>query len=360
MSIQITVTGKPSNIKVLSNDPKFLFALEFHNSVEQVTVVNNKEKQMNVTTLVTNEQWNRLLKLIEDGRDTLADANQMIMQGEIEQENIELCTFVPNKIGYISHAQKRFQDEYKLQQSTALMKQKETKVVEDEQMKNVIFEELKKLHEKYEGVCKTCGQRCDKKVVFLQQRQGGKIIVCPDCYNDTSFSIKNVTMELQEELTKRGLFSNVQDMLSYFQQFVFQYTLVSYKNQMRTYWTWDKQQICKSIHVSNEGNVFGVKLGKKGKTLTIDNKHFYIMQETNTLLMYKIKGLRKSQKKRVTENEMKEQLQYYGSNQMFSESIIVVKDVESSRYQVIDGYAACQAARRLKLRKVPIVVVAPM
>ncbi|MDZ4422653.1 hypothetical protein [Bacillus cereus] len=81
--IQLTVKGQPSHIRHLAHDPEYLFAIEFHDFTKQTTYINKEKCSVKVTTLVHAEQWNQLLQMIAAGGDTLAEANEIILEGKM-------------------------------------------------------------------------------------------------------------------------------------------------------------------------------------------------------------------------------------------------------------------------------------
>ncbi|WJE54416.1 hypothetical protein QRE66_09385 [Bacillus cereus] len=73
--------------------------------------------------------------------------------------------------------------------------------------------------------------------------------------------------------------------------------------------------------------------------------------------MDRIRALSDAQKTSIEEEEIEEQIQYYKGKKEFSEKIIVKQAEKSKRYQVLSGYAAYQAAKKLKPRHIYVTVV---
>ncbi|WP_129111214.1 hypothetical protein [Bacillus toyonensis] len=74
-------------------------------------------------------------------------------------------------------------------------------------IKSTVSKRVEQLHAKYDSVCQKCGQRCDKQVVAIKKIQSKMGIICPDCKNETTFVIRDVKNQLQQDLLQRNLFS---------------------------------------------------------------------------------------------------------------------------------------------------------
>ncbi|WIY58979.1 hypothetical protein [Bacillus arachidis] len=219
--IQLTVKGQPSHIRHLAHDPEYLFAIEFHDFTKQTTCINKEERSVKVTALICPEQWNQLLQMIAEAGDSLADANEIIMEGTMDHTPEEVYTFAPAHIKYRSHLQQKQE-----KKEAEIREEKTTKIAS--KAKSTVSKRIEQLHAKYDGVCQKCGQRCDKRVVSIKKIQSKMEIVCPDCKNGTTFLIREVKDQLQQELLQQNLFSTEQEMLSYFQEFHSQFALVNH------------------------------------------------------------------------------------------------------------------------------------
>ncbi|HDX9577653.1 TPA: hypothetical protein ROX88_001150 [Bacillus pseudomycoides] len=253
--IHITVKGKPSHVRHLANDPDYLFAMDFHDLRKQTTYIDKEERAVKVTVLIRPEQWNHLLQMITEGGDTLANANEIRMEGKIRHKPEEIYTFTPSSMMYRSHMQQQHEE----QKSKAHEKKKKTESSKNE---STVSKRVEQLHAKYDGVCQKCGQRCDKKVVSIKKIQSKMGIVCPDCKDGVAFSIQDVKSELEQELLQRNLFSMTQEILAYFKEFCAQFALVGHQETRRTYWSWDKNQIFQKVYISQEGTIYQVRLRK--------------------------------------------------------------------------------------------------
>ncbi|WP_255261277.1 hypothetical protein [Bacillus pseudomycoides] len=253
--IQLTVKGQPSHIRHLAHDPEYLFAIEFHDVTKQMTSINKEEQSVKVTALIHPEQWNQLLQMIAEAGDSLANANEIIMEGTMDHTPEEVYTFAPGHIKYRSHLQQKQEEK-----EAEIREEKETRIAS--KTKSTVSKRIEQLHAKYDGVCQKCGQRCDKRVVSIKKIQSKMGIVCPDCKNGTTFLIREVKGELQQELLQRDLFSTKQEILSYFQEFCSQFALVNHQETYRMYWSWDKKQLCREVHISKEGTVYKVRLNE--------------------------------------------------------------------------------------------------
>lgn len=253
--IHIAVKGKPSHIRHLADDPDYLFAIDFHDLTKQITHIDKEERSVKVTVLIRSEQWNHLLQMISEGGDTLADANDIVMEGKMNHTPEEVYTFAPVSMMYRSHLQQQQEE----QKSKAREKKKKTAASKNE---SIVSKRVEQLHAKYDGVCQKCGQRCDKKVVAIKKIQSKMGIVCPDCKDGVAFSIQDVKSELEQELLQRNLFSTTQEILTYFKEFCAQFALVGHQETRRAYWSWDKNQIFQKVYISKEGTIYKVRLRK--------------------------------------------------------------------------------------------------
>lgn len=356
--IHITVKGKPSHIRHLANDPDYLFAIDFHDLTKQTTYVDKEERAVKATVLIRSEQWNHLLQMISEGGDTLADANDIMMEGKMDHTPEEMYTFAPDSIMYRSHLQQKHEE----QKSKAYEKKKKTVASKNEP---TVSKRVEQLHAKYDGVCQMCGQRCDKKVVSIKKIQSKMGIVCPDCKNGVTFSIQGVKSELQQQLLERKLFSTKQEILDYFKQFCSQFALVRHEETNRMYWSWDKNQIFRMVCISPQGIVYRVKLSKgrvflpreSSHQITINGNTFRTHHSSIEMRMERIRALTEEQKKSTSEDEIQKQIRYYETKKGFSEKIIVKRADHSKRYQVLTGYAAYQAAKKLNPRTIYVTVV---
>ncbi|OUB07094.1 hypothetical protein BK708_38935 [Bacillus thuringiensis serovar yunnanensis] len=348
--IQLTVKGKPSHVRHLANDPEYLFAIEFHDFTKQTTRIGKEIRAVKVTTLIRPEQWAQLLQMISEGGDTLADANEIMMEGKIDHTPKEVYTFAPLHIMYRSLSQQKQEEKDK---TNAL------------KIKSNVSKRVEQLHAKYDGVCQKCGQRCDKQVVAIKKIQSKMGVICPDCKNETTFVIRDVKNQLQQDLLQRKLFSTKQEILSYFQQFCSQFVLVSHEEMNRMYWAWDKTTICRTVHVSQEGMVYKVQLqqgrgilpAKPNSQVTIEGTTFQVHHPLTEMRMNRIRALSDLQKASIREKEIQEQIRYYEDKKTFSEKIIVKRKENSKKYEVLAGYASYQAAKKIKPRHIYVKVV---
>lgn len=356
--IQLTVKGKPSHVRHLANDPEYLFAMEFHDLTKQTTRIGKEKVAVKVTTLIRPEQWKQLLQMIADGGDTLSDANEIMMEGKMDHLPEEVYTFAPRRIMYRSHSQQK-QEEKELGIHEKKDKGNALKI------KSTVSKRVEQLHTKYDGVCQKCGQRCDKQVVAIKKIQSKMGIICPDCKNETTFVIRDVKNQLQQDLLQRNLFSTKQEILSYFQQFCSQFVLVSHREMDRMYWSWDKTTICRTVHVSQEGMVYKVQLqqgrgilpAKPNSQVTIEGISFQVHHSSTEMRMDRIRALSDVQITSIREEEIQKQIRHYENKQTFSEKIIVKRKENSKRYEVLAGYASYQAAKKIKPRHIYVTIV---
>ncbi|OQR54886.1 hypothetical protein [Bacillus sp. CDB3] len=354
--MRLIVKGKPSQVRHLADDPEYVFAIEFHDTNTQTTQIEEKKYDLKVTALIHSEQWKQLLQLIAEGGDMLANANEIIMEGKVADIAKQVQTFAPNRIMYRSHAQQKEKEAPK----NGKVKQKQTHEKGDRISNRVI-----QLHQKYDGVCQLCGQRCDKQVVTIKKIQSKMGIICPDCKEGTTFTIRDINHRLQQELLKHNLFSTKEEMVSYFQQFCKQFVLVHYNARIRMYWSWDKEQICQVVYVSQDGRVRKVKLKENGRILPVKqppqfpvgDKMFLIQHPVTELKMNKIQPLLSKQKEYVQIGDLQHQMDCYEKEGIFTEKIVVKRIENSTKYEVVSGYTACRAAQKLNLKRIHVMML---
>ncbi|WJE54417.1 hypothetical protein QRE66_09390 [Bacillus cereus] len=117
------------------------------------------------------------------------------------------------------------------------------------------------------GLCFIKAQPVFIKKASIKKIQSKMGIVCPDCKNGTTFVIRDVKDQLQQELIQRNLFSTKQEILSYFQKFCAQFALVNHQETYRMYWSWEKKQVYREVHISNEGTIYNVKRNEGGRCI---------------------------------------------------------------------------------------------
>lgn len=131
------------------------------------------------------------------------------------------------------------------------------------------------------------------------------------------------------------------------------------------YWAWNKTTICRTVHVSQEGMVYKVRLqqgkgnlpAKPKSQVTIDGKTFQVHHPLTEMRMDRIRALSDVQKASIRDEEIQEQIRYYEDKKTFSEKIIVKRKENSKRYEVLGGYASYQAAKKIKPKHIDVTVV---
>ncbi|PEA82128.1 hypothetical protein COL63_28105 [Bacillus pseudomycoides] len=117
--------------------------------------------------------------------------------------------------------------------------------------------------------------------------------------------------------------------------------------------------------MSKEGTLYKVRLNegerciptKFPSQITIKANTFQVYHPSTEMRMDRIRALLDTQKTSIKEEEIIKQIQYYETKKAFSEKIIVKRAANSKRYQVLSGYAAYQAAKKLKPRHIYVMVV---
>ncbi|PFZ03723.1 hypothetical protein COL63_29515 [Bacillus pseudomycoides] len=117
--------------------------------------------------------------------------------------------------------------------------------------------------------------------------------------------------------------------------------------------------------MSKEGTVYKVRLNEGGRCIptkfpsqiTIKENTFQVYHPSTEMRMDRIRALSDAQKTSIEETEIEKQIHCYETTKMFSEKIIVKRADNPKRYQVLSGYAAYQAAKKIKPRHINVTVV---
>ncbi|MFS1519571.1 hypothetical protein V1503_24395 [Bacillus sp. SCS-151] len=287
MAMKLTVTGKPINIRPCKFENQQIFCLDFEEQSKSIPPKTlPKPGQVAVTAILSEKQWKKLQKSIDECGDTLQNANKLMIQGEVtldlpmdivEGDMGLICfqaQYVPKKDNVENDKKqdkkvKASKDE-KSTRIKDLNAQQPTPQAEKKtkgKQKTHDKKEIAELHKRFDGQCQECGQRCDKKVVSIKENAGEKTIICPDCKenNTLTFTVGEKLVSILIEDTNMS----EHEALQYFTEFPKKYALVYFNDNGRTYWTWDGEQPITSIYCSHKGHIFeavnknGEKLRKK-------------------------------------------------------------------------------------------------
>jgi len=394
----IRIKGKPTSIKeiTLKNQDMIAMGFEETSSSDLPNGLSNKEKLI----LMDLNQWQELIQSIVSVGDSLNNANDIIIEGEIKEIKLPddnpkgVATIVCSKTEYYKEEKRE-----KVKKETAERKNENNiephshshsnpnsnssttsatgSTTNDASVKKAISTEVIELHKKYEGVCQNCGQRCDKKVVYIKELKDKKIIVCPDC---------NKGKERPKFKARKGIVDWVAGTLELdprearklLENFPVQYAMVAMGSQSRVYWTWDKELKIDTLFASHNGEIFNVNFRKgievkklsesnngswknkwvnkrvgKGR-LFVKNIEYRIIDKTE-LPLEEIQIPDAFLEHTPRREKIEEKVQYYNQYQQLDKSVIVVKKGDKS--ELLDGYTRYIASKELNLKKAKVVIV---
>lgn len=119
------------------------------------------------------------------------------------------------------------------------------------------------LHAFHNGICSECEQRCDKKMMSLQNKKGQLQLLCMDCENqkdtirfyiEDSF-VKHLhayVKQIPEKVLKETLLS-----------FPKKYVWVKENKGYRTYWSWKEDEPLLRVHTKEDGRIYKVDIRSK-------------------------------------------------------------------------------------------------
>ncbi|XIH10982.1 hypothetical protein C1N87_31680 (plasmid) [Priestia aryabhattai] len=273
MAIKFQSKGRPLAIREIKYNNEILYCIDF-NEVSKAAPPKDipKGDPITSTALINQKQLNRIIKTIEKSGDTLETANQFFVIGEIVKDlpkenfpnevnfiGFEL-TYIPRKEG-VEFDGNKLKTSFTKQENSSLAGSSAVKLRQNELTKELII-----LHQKFNGVCQKCGQKCDKRLVRIPQNSDSTI-VCIDCYFNFEKPNISVNKYLLEEFIAETSHSKKTGR-KYLESFPRQYALVDFneKSNTRSYWCWDETQSVRDILTRIDGHILAIQF-RNGKRL---------------------------------------------------------------------------------------------
>ncbi|WP_456363931.1 hypothetical protein [Priestia aryabhattai] len=395
----VKVKGKPTGIKEITLKNKDMIAMNFEETDSSnlpKELKNNKE----LLVLMNLQQWQGLVQSIVMTGDSLNKANDIIIEGEVKKIKLPdgspkgVATIVCSRTEYLKEEKRE-----KVKKETAKRKNENNieshsnsnpssgatsatnsttnPTTNNDSVKKGINTEIEELHKKYEGVCQSCGQRCDKKVIYIKTLKNEKIIVCPDCNNGRERP-KFKARKSVVDFTAGSLGLNSTEARKLLEDFPLQYALVSIGPQVRVYWTWNKKIGIGTLFARNTGEIFriifrkGVEVKKSpssndgnakrkwvnkraGKgNVFVKNIKYRIIDRTE-LPLEEIQVPDVFLEHTPRREKIDEKLKYYHQYQQLDKSVVVIKNGNDS--ELLDGYTRYIASKELNLKKAKVIIV---
>lgn len=382
MGIHFHTKGKPVAIREVTYENEKLFCIDFEEESKAVPPKDLPKPEMVSTTAILNtKQFNKLIKSIDDNRDTLETANQIFIKGEIVNGlPLDICT---GDIGYVGFEAQYFPrkegtefDGVKI--NVSLSNKTHSKIRENSNKEQVntapeITEKTIKLHKQFDGVCQSCGQRCDKRIVRIPETKDATI-VCIDCFKGNpkvTFSVDRLVLYNFAKQTNMEL----EQAREYLLQFPRKYVLVAYNENNHTlarrYWSWEKDSLVNQLTTSSDGDIAFIKLQdekkiknhkllhrkpkKKSEQYIHNNNQKYEKIREEEMFLVEISVPASFQRTNPNPAKINAKVEQYNKHQQFASPIVLLQKEE--KFIIIDGYTTYLAAEKLNLKKIKAIVV---
>lgn len=374
MAIHFFTKGKPVTIREVKYEDEYLFCIDFEEESKAAPPKDLPKPEMVSTTAILNtKQFNKLEKIIKEHGDTLETAHQLFIKGEIINDlPYEVCS---GDIAYICFEAQYFPRkegvEFDGNKTTiSLLRENRGKSPNSTKKEAQVSEEIQKLHKQFDGVCQSCGQRCDKKVMSIPEGQADSI-VCPDCYHH----YKKDTVTIEDEILKKFVkhtSMETEAARDYLLNYPLQFALTTHNIKdpvfTRKYWGWEESSPIRHLWTGIDGAITsilfkdGMKINnyksilrkKKPEYILIkDQKYEVIKNDEMSLTDISIPDSFLSTT--PNPNKIKNKIEYYKLNHSFQKSLVVIQN--NNKNIIMDGYTMYLAAKKLDLKKVSVQIV---
>lgn len=382
MGIHFHTKGKPVAIREVTYENENLFCIDFEEESKAVPPKDLPKPEMVSTTAILNtKQFNKLTKSINDNGDTLETAHHIFIKGEIINGlPHDICT---GDIGYVGFEAQYFPrkegtefDGVKINVSLSsinLNKIRKNPKKKQDNSSTEISEEILKLHKEFDGVCQSCGQRCDKQVVRIPKTNEATI-VCVDCFKGApkvTFSVDDLVLYNFAKQTDMEL----EQAKEYLLNFPSKYVLVSHNEQnytlARRYWSWEKDSFVNQMTTNLDGEIVYIQLQddnmiknhkllqKKPKEKNDQYIHItyqkYEKIREEEMFLVEISVPASFQKSNPSPAKINAKVEQYNKHQQFASPIVLLQ--KEAKFFIIDGYTTYLAAEKLNLKKIRAIVV---
>ncbi|MGE7270166.1 hypothetical protein ACQKK5_01770 [Brevibacillus panacihumi] len=309
MSFSRIFTGSPAVIRPITYCDEPYLGLEFLSTEgidDQEKIINSIS--VTYTILLTLEQWQNLSAAVEASGDT---------------------TFYKVKLkgSIISNLPKDMFDG-----GTAVVCHNISYIGSHKRSPLVI-----ELHNRFDGVCQFCSQRCDKQAVFISLIDDEKGIVCPDCYHGRTNPNFFIRDSIAEKIGTQ-LDLPVEEVKNYLCNFPNRYALVYVNDNSRKYWSWNPDEYIRQMVVQSSGEITRV-IYRKDIQQTCKRATIIKKWKMN------VKGIQVTPPAHIDRDKIEFHKDYYQDKQTFIRPVRVI--MGSDGLQLIHGYHIFKAAEEL-------------
>lgn len=381
MAIFFQTKGRPAAIREIQYNDEYMYCFDFEEESKSAPPKDlPKPDKISSTAIINTKQFSKLEKNILANNDRLDSLHQVFIKGEIINGlSSDLfpshVTYIGFEVQYIPRKEGQEFDGNNILLSLLGGKgERYQKKLKSDY--NYLSPELVQLHKYYDGVCQSCGQRCDKRLVRIPDNE--ETIVCIDCYcrdpkpiffvNDSFLQLFSKFTGFTEEKSKE-----------YLTTFPKTYAFVDHNRERksRVYWSWDEDSVVKHLVTTLDGRVKKIVL-RNGDKISSDNPSNSIQKPTRNsrkskimyiavnnirfqqvglerILLSQIIILADFKKKKPNRQKVEERIKYYQYHQKFDQPVIVVQ--KEDRYLLLDGYTRYIAAEELNLSQIDTIIV---
>jgi len=230
------------------------------------------------------------------------------------------------------------------------------------------YETIKELHEKLNGVCQKCSQRCDKRVVSIVKDGDNLIMVCPDCKQGKErpyFKASEVHIKKHSSLTG---WDSVQ-VRDFLQVIPLGLALIHCNENTRSYWNWDKNSHIHFIEAENNGSIIDIRYyppkkqpvqqTKKESLQAHINSEFKVIGYMDKLNIKNVVIPKEFQQKKPNPLKVQNKIDYYKKEKRFPNYLVVYreKEEEKSSFVIEDGYTNLIATKEMKINYIDAVLI---
>lgn len=387
MAVQFQNKGKPLAIREQKTSDGIMYLVEFEEiSKAQPPKGLPKPGALKSIALMNLKQLKKLYKTIASNGDDLETMNEVLIKGEILTDVASLNAdadvfFVTYEVMYIPLPEGKEPNEQRvsvdidmdtLLQSLEVPKKKDTPAIP---------KEIEELHKQLDGVCPSCGQKCDKKAIRLVKTEEASAL-CMDCAEGRGKpDFIPETIFLKQFLGKTEM--DEKEAISYLSAFPKEFVFVEYneKHQNRVYWSWQQEQSVRHLYTEKDGLIVGAVLrdgsviqgarktsqpstkehqesdnSKKVEEVRVKEFSYKKIAEEEVFLL-EMHIPKDFVQKKPRDEKIQEKINFYQRNGAFPKPIVLLQNEQG--YMLIDGYSAYMAAQELGLLKAHAVLVRP-
>ncbi|MFP3727757.1 hypothetical protein U8V72_21460 [Priestia filamentosa] len=396
MALFFQVKGRPIRIREAKYAGETVVCLDFEESSKAAPPAKlPKPEEITATAIINPKQWNKLLNSVRSQGDTIEKGNQVLIKGElaapVDYEISESdITYIGFDLQYFAFKEDEKPEDITIDVDASLKTEisssTKKKVVQKKNGKSHalyskymraihdLSEEELHLHKIKNGVCDECGQRCDKRVIRVVEKNDEKQLICAQCYFNMPMLQPRIHPKFLEVFAKKVNLST-EEAEEFLLTFPKKYALLTLGINYRQFWSWDVKHHVGTVCVNKYGWINKIELRNltakkkteilkadqvlkrrsgKAKTLYIKDVPFIIKLRTK-LNISDIAISDRFKQFQPREGKVEEKMAYYEEKQRFKKSLVVEK--KEDHYKLLDGYASYLAAQNLNLTQVEVLIV---